>query len=39
MRKKIDMLIATDCMEHRHALLHSNRDFEQIRQHMGLETL
>ena len=38
-RKTIDMLIATYCMENRHALLHSDRDFEQIQQHLGLETL
>lgn len=38
-RKPIDMLIATDCMENRHVLLHCDRCFEQIRQHMGLETL
>ena len=38
-RKTIDMLIATWCMENRHVLLHSDRDFEPIRQHLGLETL
>ncbi len=38
-RKTIVMLIATYCMENRHALLHSDRDFEQIQQHLGLETL
>ena len=38
-RKTIDMLIATWCMEHRHTLLHSDRDFEPIREHLGLETL
>lgn len=38
-RKTIDMLIATYCMENRHALLHSDRDFEPMQQHLGLETL
>ena len=38
-RKTIDMLIATYCIENQHTLLHSDRDFEQIQQHLGLETL
>ena len=38
-RKTIDMLIATYCIENRHALLNSDRDFDQIQLHLGLETL
>ena len=38
-RKTIDMLIATYCMKNGHALLHSDRDFEPIQRHLGLETL
>ena len=38
-RKTIDMLIATFCMENRHALLHSDRDFDPIEEHLGLATL
>ena len=38
-RKTIDMLIATFCMENRHILLHSDRDFDPIKEHLGLETL
>lgn len=38
-RKTIDMLIATFCMENRHALLHSDRDFDPIEEYLGLATL
>jgi len=38
-RKTIDMLIATFCMENGHRLLHSDRDFDAISEHLGLETL
>ena len=38
-RKTIDMLIATFCMENGHRLLHSDRDFVPIAEHLGLETL
>lgn len=37
-RKTIDMLIATFCIENRHSLLHSDRDFDPIEVHLGLET-
>ena len=37
-RKTIDMLIATFCMEKGHLLLHSDRDFDPIVEHLGLET-
>ena len=38
-RKTIDVLIATFCMENSHILLHSGRDFDPIKEHPGLETL
>ena len=38
-RKTIDMLIATFCIENNHALLHSDRDFDPIKEHLGLKTL
>ena len=38
-RKTIDMLIATFCMERMHLLLHSDRDFDPIAEHLGLETV
>ena len=38
-RNTIDMLIATFCMENGHTLLHSDRDFDPIEKHLGLETL
>ena len=38
-RKTIDMLIATFCMEKGHSLLHSDRDFDPIEEHLGLETV
>ena len=38
-RKTIDMLIATFCIENHHELLHSDRDFDPIQQHLGLRSL
>ena len=38
-RKTIDMLIATFCLENGHRLLHVDRDFVPIAEHLGLETL
>ena len=38
-RKTIDMLIATFCMENRHRLLHADRDFATIAEHLSLATL
>ena len=38
-RKTIDMLIATFCMENGHRLLHADRDFVPIAEHLGLEML
>ncbi len=38
-RKTIDMLIATFCIENGHELLHADRDFDPIEQHLGLRTV
>ena len=38
-RKTIDMLNATFCIENRHELLHADRDFDPIQQHLGLHSL
>ena len=38
-RKTVDMLIATFCMENGHHLLHADRDFDAIEPHLGLRTL
>ena len=35
-RKTIDVLIATYCVEHGHALLHADRDFDAMEHHLGL---
>ena len=38
-RRTIDLLVATFCMENGHRLLHTDRDFVPIAEHLGLETL
>ncbi len=38
-RSTIDMLIATFCMENGHRLLHADRDFATISEHLSLATL
>ncbi|WP_207461639.1 PIN domain nuclease [Azospirillum sp. SYSU D00513] len=38
-RKTIDMIIGTFCVEGGYALLHNDRDFEPMRQHLGLRVL
>ena len=38
-RKTIDMIIGTFCIEGGHALLHSDRDFDPMHDHLGLRTL
>ncbi len=38
-RKTIDCLIATFCMEEGHELLHSHRDFDHFEEHLGLHVL
>ncbi|MDB5483890.1 MAG: domain nuclease [Caulobacteraceae bacterium] len=37
-RKTIDTLIATCCIESGHALLYSDRDFEPFVEHLGLQS-
>lgn len=39
MRKTIDFVIGTCCIEHGHALLHSDRDFEPMERLLGLRTV
>jgi predicted nucleic acid-binding protein len=36
-RKTIDVLIATFCIENRFELLHSDRDFDPMEDHLGLK--
>jgi hypothetical protein len=38
-RKTIDIIIGTFCIEHGHSLLHRDRDFEPLRTHLGLQVL
>jgi hypothetical protein len=38
-RKTIDMLIGTFCITHGHALLHTDRDFDQLERHLGLRVV
>lgn len=38
-RKTIDTIIATKCIESGYALLHSDRDFEPFTQYLGLEVV
>jgi predicted nucleic acid-binding protein len=38
-RKTIDMIIGTFCIAGGHALLHSDRDYDPMRQHLGLRIL
>lgn len=38
-RKTIDVIIATFCIERGHALLHSDRDFEPMERLLGLRTI
>jgi len=38
-RKTIDSLIATFCLEHAHALLHSDRDFDAFEEFLGLQVV
>ncbi len=38
-RKTIDVIIGTFCIEHGHVLLHADRDFEPMRRHLGLRTM
>jgi predicted nucleic acid-binding protein len=36
LRKAADLVIGTYCIEHRHALLHDDRDFAPMETHLGL---
>jgi predicted nucleic acid-binding protein len=38
-RKTADIVIGTFCIEHRHALLHDDRGFAPMQQHLGLEVV
>lgn len=38
-RKTIDCLIATYCIEHGHALLHTDRDYDAFEEHLGLAVI
>ena len=38
-RKTIDMLVATFCIENGHPLLHNDRDFDLLAEHLGLLVL
>ena len=35
-RKTVDMIIATFCIQHQYHLLHNNKDFDDISKHLGL---
>ncbi|HLJ00222.1 MAG TPA: PIN domain nuclease, partial [Bradyrhizobium sp.] len=34
-----DIIIGTFCIEHGHALLHDDRDFEPMEEHLGLKVV
>jgi predicted nucleic acid-binding protein len=38
-RKTADIIIGTFCIEHRHALLHDDRDFQAMETHLGLKVV
>lgn len=38
-RRTIDVIIATFCIRHGHILLHGDRDFAPMTEHLGLRTL
>jgi predicted nucleic acid-binding protein len=38
-RKIVDLIIGTYCIEHGHELLHDDRDFEPMRVHLGLQVI
>jgi len=38
-RKTIDVIVGTFCIERGHALLHSDRDFEPMERYLGLQTV
>ena len=38
-RKTVDLVIGTYCLEHKHELLHSDRDFDVMETHFGLRVV
>ena len=38
-RKTADLIIGTFCIQHHHRLLHDDRDFSLMQQHLGLTVL
>ena len=38
-RKTVDCLIASYCIEYGHALLHTDRDFDAFEEHLGLSVI
>ena len=38
-RKTADIIIGTFCIEHNHLLLHDDRDFLPMEEHLGLRSL
>ena len=38
-RSSPDLIIGTYCIEHRHTLLHDDRDFGPMHEHLGLQVL
>ena len=38
-RKTVDVIIGTFCLEHGHALLHDDRDFDPFTMHLGLQVV
>jgi predicted nucleic acid-binding protein len=38
-RKTADLIIGTFCIEHRHSLLHDDRDFGPMERHLGLKVV
>jgi predicted nucleic acid-binding protein len=38
-RKTIDLVIGTFCLEHKHELLHADRDFDVMETHLGLRVV
>jgi predicted nucleic acid-binding protein len=39
LRKTIDVIIGTFCLEHGHALLHDDRDFDPMARHLGMRVV
>ncbi len=39
LRKTVDIVIGTFCIEHGHALLHDDRDFVPMQEHLGLQVV